>query len=153
MKYGVLPQSPRSKGPARRMRSVPAHVWSRQRSARREEASERAGLPAVILALSSSIAYLGIAAGSGVGSLVLTLTHGSITLLCLVGQPSPLSHCSTTGWAHASRPFRLQRRGLSHLQRHLPWNAYHNLDSARNRYYMPIARGLNWPTKPLQQNV
>src|SRR6266404_4589057 len=85
MKYGVLPQSPRSKGPARRMRSVPAHVWSRQRSARREEASARAGLPAVILALSSSIAYLGIAAGSGVGSLVLTLTHGSITLLCLVG--------------------------------------------------------------------
>ena len=44
-----------------------------------------AGLPAVILALSSSIAYLGIAAGSGVGSLVLTLTHGSITLLCLGG--------------------------------------------------------------------
>ncbi|HKV02415.1 MAG TPA: hypothetical protein VJQ26_09845 [Ktedonobacteraceae bacterium] len=44
-----------------------------------------AGLPAVILALSSSIAYLGIAAGSGVGSLVLTLTHGSITLLYLVG--------------------------------------------------------------------
>ena len=44
-----------------------------------------AGLPAVILALSSSVAYLGIAAGSGVGGLVLGLTQGSITLLCLVG--------------------------------------------------------------------
>lgn len=44
-----------------------------------------AELPAVILALSSSIAYLGIAAGSGVGGLVLALTQGSITFLCLVG--------------------------------------------------------------------
>ena len=44
-----------------------------------------AGLPAIILALSSSVAYLGIATGSGLGSIVLSLTHGSITMLCLAG--------------------------------------------------------------------
>ena len=44
-----------------------------------------AGIPTIIIALSGSISYLGIAAGSGVGNAVLTLTNGSITVLCLIG--------------------------------------------------------------------
>lgn len=44
-----------------------------------------AGIPTMIIALSSSMAYLGIAAGSGVGNGILTLTNGSITALCFVG--------------------------------------------------------------------
>lgn len=73
-----------------------------------------AGLPAVILALSSSVAYLGIAAGSGVGSLVLTLTQGSITPLCLTGAAFAALALSTYGLSTRLSPIRaVEKRGVA----------------------------------------